>query len=242
MVAAPTMLVVGPTRASYQGADKINVESELAELTKMVTRDIAYLKSQKLSVCDDVLYTGAPDNTALARHLAAMAGSAPETVKSIVFTAHGSPGKRGKIGMGYDEEGKPDYRVDAPQLVALLQSLGIDALREHQLHFYFRCCNSAYAEINCWQKNPAQAKDAILRQSFIAYFRDLMEERGFSKLSVTGFRGFYFPGAKILELGTDKKKRPIEEGTVTIDAEKTVTISASIWNLKNTEALTAKLI
>jgi hypothetical protein len=208
----------------------------------MVTKDITYLKSQKLSVCDEALYTGVPDNTALSGHLAAMAESAPEMVKSIVFTAHGSPGKRGKIGMGYDEEGKPDYRVNAPQLVALLQALGIDALREHRLHFFFRCCNSAYADIDCWKKNPAQAEEAILAQSFIAGFRDLMAALGFSNLSATGFRGFYFPGAKILELGTDKKKWPIEDGTVTIDAQKHVTISKRIWNLKNTEALTSKLI
>jgi hypothetical protein len=235
--------VVAPTRRSYPVKDASDVRTELVELEAMVSKDIQFLSSQQDHVCRDVLHTGAPDSTALTEELRAMSNSAPETIKEIVFTAHGSPGRNGKIGMGYDQEDKPDYRVNAAELVEILKSLGIEALLGHQLHFYFRCCNSAYANIDCQKKIAKDAKDAILDQSFIAGFHKLMEQLGCKHLKVTGFRGYYFPAVKKPELSTDdgKTKRPIAEGTVTIDEHKNVVISSDIWKLKSTQKLNDKL-
>jgi hypothetical protein len=235
--------VVAPTRRSYPVKDASDVRTELVELEAMVGKDIQFLSSQQDHVCRDVLHTGAPGNAALAAQLRAMSDSAPETIKEIVFTAHGSPGRNGKIGMGYDQDGKPDYRVNAAELVEILKSLDIKALFEHRLHFYFRCCNSAYANIDCQKKIAKDAKDAILDQSFIAGFHGLMKQLGCKHLSVTGFRGYYFPAVKKPELSTDdgKTKRPIAEGTVTIDEQNNVVISSDIWKLKSTPKLNDKL-
>ena len=241
---ACTTFVVAPTRSSYDEENERDVRSELGELTTMAEKDIAFLKSQHVNVCLDVLYTGAPSSAALAKYLEALSSSNPQTPKEIVFTAHGSPGRNGKIGMGYDQQDKPDYRVNAMELVKLLQSLGIEALYKHRLHFYFRCCNSAYAVIDCFKKKPADAKVAILEQSFIAGFYEIMAKLGCAHLSVTGFRGYYYPAVKKPELSTDKGKTklPISAGTVTIDEQGDVNIPGDIWKLKNTVELNEKVL
>ena len=236
-----TTFVVGPTRTSYTGADPTDLASELNELTTMVDKDIKFLTSQGTGVCPNVLYTGHPDSQTFSGYLDAMSQSDPETLKKIVFSAHGSPGRNGKIGMGYDEVGKPDYRVTPSDLVEILKSLDIKRLRTHKLHFYFSCCNSAYATLDGFKRNENETKKAIYAQSLIGGFYDRMDTLRFTRFSVTGYRGYYFPGINKAELATKDVKRPVADGTVTINTNGAVEYSQNIWGLKNDSELDKKL-
>jgi hypothetical protein len=217
-----TTFVLAPTRDAYLNANSKDLANELDELEEMAKKDITYLTDiEKANVCPKVIYTGYSGgkgtDTALSDCFIALSGLQKNTKITFVLTAHGSPGIKGKIGMGYDEDGKPDYRLTAPMLGDLLKKKDIKKLKKLDLHFIFRSCNSAYVPLDRYTKVSRATKIKVIDHSFIGCFHSTASSVLKLDVTVTGFRGYYFPSRKTPKVSADKKKMfLLEEGSVTI--------------------------
>lgn len=225
-----TTFVLAPTLPEYPKADISDLNLQFDELKKMAEKDIFYLSSPhpKLTIIyPKVIFTGysgsESDKSKLAECISALAESEMKEI-NFVITAHGSPGQKGRFGMGWDDDAHTNYRIDAAEFISLLEKNGIEKLKEKSIHFSFRCCNSAYVPINRFEKSDDVIKKDILEKSCIGEFYRVMQERGYKQISVTGFRGYYFPGIKAVELGDKRKKYDVKDGTITIQADGTVLI------------------
>ncbi len=234
--------VLAPTQGDYSEVkSKEDLSSELDELTRMGEKDIAFLStSKKLTVYPEVIPTGHPNQGKLAERFEALSKGEGKVV--VVFTAHGSPGPRGKIGMGNDEEGKADYRLTIDMLVDLLVKSGIGALVKRDVSFTFRCCNSAYCPVEIYaklkQEQIEKVAEDVRNSSVIGLFYARMQKVGFASLSVTGYRGFYFPDKKAPQVSTNAKdKFPLADGEITISGKDVVSLPANFHKLKSTTKL-----
>jgi hypothetical protein len=141
--------------------------------------------------------------------------------------------------MGYDEEDKPDWRITVDDLIKVLHKRNVWRIRLRTVHFWFRCCNSAYSSLGALNgplvddalKN---AKQSILDNTLIGAFWKRLRKSRFPGLSVTGYRGFYFPDVNNPGVSTNKKdKFDLATGQVTISGDDQVTLSANIHKLKD---------
>jgi hypothetical protein len=235
----PSVFVVGPTRDSYDEENELDVKKCLGKLTDSVMFDIAYLKNCKRPVCEQVFFSGAPESGlgAIVEMCSELSESAPIT---IVFSAHGSPGPNGRIGMGKHELGEesPNYRLTAKELVVQLCESPLMKLANRDVTFEFRCCNSGYVPFtNPYVVNATEHGGKVLDRSYIGTFRTELKKVWEGKLTVVGFRGFYHPDKKNPKVETKGDKKAIEVGTITILPNDTVVLSPTIKLLKNNDTL-----
>lgn len=229
--------VIAPTKTHYN--DTVNDEtlsSGIRNLNLMAENDIAYLNDkEKCITYPHVIFTGYSDHQSQERFdacIRAMRDSSEENKIELHFTGHATPGGDGKVGM---EDGHNlGYRLGIPELIEVLKNHGIDDLKQYHLHFNFRCCNSAYVPIDIRDRNnPRAIINKILQESFIGHFYAAMKKEGFDRLSVTGVRGYYFPGANKIQVGDSKDKYPLLVGTVTLDADGQLSMHKQIMKIKN---------
>jgi hypothetical protein len=207
--------VIAPTREAYGGSPKLT--KELTELTKMASFDLAYFESTGRHPYPAAIYTGYSEGvvtTDLSQCFSELAELAKNTPITLVFSAHGSPGADGQIGMG---EVGDDFRLTAPKLVELLIAKGIKQLKHMDLQVTFHCCNSAYVPgLDRYQEEPARAdKVAIIEESFIGAVHSRLLGK-VPSLSVTGYRGFYLPDHKTPQVASRKAKYSLTDGSATI--------------------------
>ncbi|HLM48035.1 MAG TPA: hypothetical protein VK458_29495, partial [Myxococcaceae bacterium] len=222
--------VIAPTQGAYLAdTKKTEFKGELSELQEMCRKDITLLSKTSDKVCPDIVYTGYPGMGELGSCFEAMSGS--ETLH-FVFTGHGSPGTGGKIGMGYDQTDKPDWRLTVDGLVKILHKRNVWRIRLRPVHFWFRCCNSAYSPLGALtgplvEDALKNAKQSIIDNTLIGEFWRRLRKSSFPGLSVTGYRGFYYPDVSKPEVSTNKSdKFDLAIGQVTISGDDQVTLHA----------------
>ena len=205
------VFVVVPTRRDYDfdQFDEVIMQKQFDETTKSAEGDIKYLKGvyENATVWSKVIYTGSnkygddgSENTTLSDCINIASKSKAKVV--FTFTAHGTPGAKGTIGIGWsvEDKGNPKglvYRLTLKELDQILRKSGIERLASHDVTFRFHCCNSAYVSLGKQYTNEfketqkVQVENDILKKSLIGEFSKLVSKLGFSKLTVIGYRGYY---------------------------------------------------
>jgi len=217
-----TTTVLAPTQPSsfYQVKPK-DLDKEFGELQRMAEADVKFQAGlEPNNVHPQVVYTGYSGgqyaDTALSSRIDALVFEPKNTKVHFIVTGHGSPGVQGKIGMG--DVAVFDHRLTAAEFVQVLSDAGIKRLKKLDLHFTFRCCNSAYVPLAQWNQDLQKANLSIANDSLIGAFSRSMSRTQRLDVTVIGFRGYYFPDVKGPKLGGKggKKKFPLADGEVTI--------------------------
>lgn len=107
-------------------------------------------------------------------------------IPSFNIAGHGSP-----TGIGLSRNDiQLDPKLYAETVAQLFESYDLGCLKERPIHFTFHTCNGAYAKVN-----PKMERDEILNkireESFIGLFYNAMCNLGYTKISVSGYRGYY---------------------------------------------------
>lgn len=217
---------------------KIEETKEMKELKKMAEFDSKYLENKGYEVIYS--FIGPEDYTEkLAQIFNKIEQSKPDEIL-ICFTAHGSPGKNGQIGL----DSSDGLGID--DLIDCLKNAKLNQLSELNLNFEFRSCNSAYTPIPMLSKDHFYAKKFkngipeedeelikkdLLNNTFIGEFQKKLSKELEIKASVSGFRGYYCPQIKtpkVSEKYNSKEQFLAEDFRVIISSNKKV-----YANLKN---------
>lgn len=231
--------VIGPTQIQYEKSLEKQAQNEIGKLAKMCEFDLAYFGApDDKSVYPKVLFTGydAPGLDTVAEECSQIEGL---SWIRIVFTAHGSPGLDGRVGMGsheFESKDKPNLRLSGKELANMILSSELAKHKDTPTIFEFRCCNSAYFPFDKFVGyDEATQKKGILEKSVIGQFYAEITSK-WTKVQVLGFRGFYYPAAKKPEVETAKgTKTAAANGTVSIAGNNVVKLpDVSIFKkLKN---------
>jgi len=239
-----------PTKSEYEITDEHGIalkendlEKEIEELTRMGEFDSKYFQKKGYSKVLQT-YTGYPNQDSEFKDTIESIANLPKEKEILIcFSGHGSPGEHGKVGMGHHDRSVSAenkhylYRISIDELINSLLENGFDKLKDHHIHFQFRCCNSAYVPFEAIEKDkfylkkhkakiPDKDKDhfdeEILEKSLIGIFFKKMKDNNFNNISASGVRGFYCPSQNLPQVSSEypaKNKFNADECTVVINSE-----------------------
>lgn len=99
---------------------------------------------------------------------------------------HGTPNGIGPLDPR-DQISPEDF---AQKMDTLFIENKLSHLKTSPLSFVFHTCNSAYVDVTA-EMTEGEILERISENSFIGRFNQAMREKGYTQLSVTGYRGYY---------------------------------------------------